>query len=96
MATRRRDLDSNLRGLLTDVLELPKDLVLNLPRITLIGNVQLTLENHRGVLLYTAQRVQVAVARGEVVVEGQNLTLRSILPDEIIIDGLIARVSYIA
>jgi sporulation protein YqfC len=80
---------------MTDVLELPKDLVLDLPRVTLIGNVQITLENHRGVILYTDSNVRVAVARGEIVIAGEKLVLRSILHDEIIVDGTINSVSYI-
>ncbi len=84
-----------MRRLMTDVLELPKDLVLDLPRVTLIGNVQITLENHRGVILYTDSNVRVAVARGEIVIAGEKLTLRSILHDEIIVDGTINSVSYI-
>lgn len=87
---------SGVRKLMTEVLELPKDLVLDLPRITLVGNVQLTVENHRGVILYTDTHVRVAVARGEIVIAGQRLTLRSILPDEIIVDGTINNVSYIS
>lgn len=87
---------SGVRKLMTEVLELPKDLVLDLPRITLVGNVQLTIENHRGVILYTDTHVRVAVARGEIVIAGQRLTLRSILPDEIIVDGTINNVSYIS
>ncbi len=84
-----------MRRLMTDVLELPKDLVLDLPRVTLIGNVQITLENHRGVILYTDSNVRVAVARGEIVIAGEKLVLRSILHDEIIVDGTINSVSYI-
>jgi sporulation protein YqfC len=80
---------------MTDVLELPKDLVLNLPRITMVGNIQLTIENHRGVTLYSDRRIRVAVSRGEFIIEGQKLTLRSILPDAIIIDGTITGISYI-
>lgn len=87
---------SRIRTLMTEVFELPKDLVLDLPRITLVGNVQLTLENHRGVILYTDTHIRVAVARGEIVISGQKLSLRSILPDEIIIDGTISNVSYIS
>lgn len=87
---------SRVRKLMTEVLELPKDLVLDLPRMTLVGNVQLTIENHRGVILYTDTHVRVAVARGEIVIAGQRLTLRSILADEIIVDGTINNVSYIS
>ena len=46
--------------------------------------------------LYTDTHIRVAVARGEIVISGQKLSLRSILPDEIIIDGTISNVSYIS
>ncbi len=82
------------QGLLTDVFELPKDLILNLPRVTMVGNIQLTLENHRGVIEYSASRVCVAVAKGELIVKGQRLQIRSIVAEEIVIDGLISEVAY--
>jgi sporulation protein YqfC len=92
--SRRRTVGSRVRGLMTEVLELPKDLILNLPRITMVGNVQMTLENHRGVILYTDQRIKVAVEKGEVEVLGRKLTIRSIFSDEIIVDGVITGVNY--
>ena len=36
---------------LTTAFELPADVVLNLPRITITGNVQLLMENHKDHLL---------------------------------------------
>lgn len=92
--SKHRTVQSRVRGLLTDVLELPRDLVQNLPRVTMVGNIQLTLENHRGIILYTDQRIRVAVDKGEIVIEGQRLTIRSIFSDEIVVDGLITGVSY--
>ncbi|HBK85973.1 MAG TPA: sporulation protein YqfC, partial [Firmicutes bacterium] len=43
----------------------------------------------------TDSNVRVAVARGEIVIAGEKLVLRSILHDEIIVDGTINSVSYI-
>ena len=39
----------SLKTLIGAVVDLPKDLVLNLPRITLVGDLQLVIENHRGI-----------------------------------------------
>ena len=69
-------------------------MVLNMPRVTMVGNIQLTIENHRGVLLYTDKRIRIGVSKGEVIVEGKNLTIRSIFAEEIVIDGLILGVSF--
>lgn len=88
-------MNTRVRKLMTEVLELPQDLVLDLPRITIIGNVQLTVENHRGVILYTDSHIRVAVTRGELVISGEQLSLRSILNDQIIVDGTISNVVLI-
>ncbi|MFY9139311.1 MAG: sporulation protein YqfC [Thermacetogeniaceae bacterium] len=80
---------------LADYLELPKDLVLNFPRITLLGNVQLIIENHRGIMEYTKERIRISTSLGELVIDGEGLVLRNIFPDEIAIDGKIASLKLV-
>ncbi|MBC8080939.1 MAG: sporulation protein YqfC, partial [Gorillibacterium sp.] len=41
-----------LRTFATTMLDVPQDVVHDLPRITMIGNRQLYIENHRGVLQF--------------------------------------------
>lgn len=79
----------SLKSLIGAVVDLPKDLVLNLPRITLVGDLQLVIENHRGIEDYDGIYVRVALERGSLVIKGENLTLRSIRTDEIVVDGSI-------
>ena len=43
-------------GRLGKLLEMPKDSVLNLPRISLFGNLQCCVEKHQGILHYNAER----------------------------------------
>ena len=80
---------------LAEYLELPKDLVLNFPRITLLGNVQLIIENHRGIMEYTKERIRISTSLGELVIDGEGLVLRNIFPDEIAIDGKIASLKLV-
>lgn len=79
----------SLKNLVGAVVDLPKDLVLNLPRITLVGDLQLVIENHRGIEDFDGGYVRIALERGFVVIKGENLTLRSIHTDEIVVDGAI-------
>ncbi len=72
-----------------DLLELPRDVVLDLPRLTLVGKLQLTVENHRGLVEYTPERVRIAVHEGEIVVTGRGLAIGSVYRDEMIIGGRI-------
>lgn len=81
-----------LEKMLARYFELPRDLVLNLPRITIIGNEQLVVENHRGIIEYTLQQVRISTSLGEVRIEGENLTLRNIFPEEIAVEGKIREI----
>lgn len=74
---------------LANYLELPKDLLMNLPRITLLGDMQLHIENHRGIMEYTKERIRVSTSLGELIIVGESLVLRNIFPDEIAVDGKI-------
>jgi len=76
------------------VVDLPKDIVLNLPRITLVGDLQLVIENHQGIEDYDGEVVRIALARGCFVISGKNLTLRSIHSDEIVVDGTISSLKF--
>ena len=42
----------NLQQTVDKVKSLPKNLVLQLPRVTLLGNLQCGIENHDGILQY--------------------------------------------
>ncbi|MGF7185492.1 sporulation protein YqfC [Desulfitispora alkaliphila] len=67
--------------------EMPNDVILDLPKITMIGGIQLYIENHRGVIEFSGEKIRVAVAIGELEILGRNLEIRGIFTEEIIIEG---------
>jgi sporulation protein YqfC len=77
------------------VLDLPQDVVQDLPRITMIGNVQLYIENHQGVLHFTSNLLQLQLSQGKLEVQGKQLVIRAILPEEVFIEGKIDGIQYI-
>ncbi len=68
-------------------LEIPKDIALDLPKIVLVGNLQVFVENHKGILEYTPELIRIKVSLGELVIRGSDLFLRNILMHEITIEG---------
>ena len=72
---------------MADLLEIPKDLVLDVPKITLIGQSELFLENHRGIIEYSSQRMRINLSRGFLEILGNQLEIKALLPDEIKIEG---------
>lgn len=77
------------------LLDLPKDVIHDLPRITLIGPYQMYIENHRGVKAFTQEELQLRLAKGALQVLGANLVIRSILAEEVFIEGIITSVNFI-
>jgi sporulation protein YqfC len=85
----------NIRKLAVNIMDLPQDLLFDMPRITMIGNVQITIENHRGLDLFSDQLLRLRFEGGALEVAGENLVIHNILMNEVFIEGTIQRVEYI-
>lgn len=83
-----------LRGWTNGVLDLPQDLLQEMPRITLIGNKELYIENHRGVLHFSSGQLKLALAKGSLEITGENLVIRNILGQELAVEGIIGEIRY--
>ncbi|SDF24230.1 sporulation protein YqfC [Sporolituus thermophilus] len=79
---------------LARLLEIPQDIVLDLPRITMLGNKQLLIENHKGIIEYTPTTVRVKLNQGELIVNGTNLTLGNLQAEQILVEGTVGVVKY--
>ncbi|MGI6413006.1 MAG: sporulation protein YqfC [Syntrophomonadaceae bacterium] len=86
--------NENLTRVVAEMLEIPKDLVMDLPKITVIGNNELYLENHKGIIEYGLTRLRVNVTRGYIEIAGNNLEIRALMPDEMSIAGEIRSIKY--
>ncbi len=90
-----RDFKKRLKRQMSDIMDIPSDIVMDLPKIVLVGDLQVFIENHRGIVEYTAESARVSVGEYEVAVTGEELLLRNILPDEICLEGRIKSVYFI-
>lgn len=84
-----------LERILGDMLELPKDLVLDLPRIVIIGQRELHLENHKGIIEYGDSCIKINLARGFLEIEGEGLEIKLIMQDEVSITGIISSLHFV-
>lgn len=80
--------------MIADFFELPQEIILDLPRITLVGNMQLYIENHRGVISYDENEVRLSVNKGEVIIRGEGLQIENLLEEELLIKGALESLSY--
>ncbi|CAM3437197.1 sporulation protein YqfC [Marinicrinis lubricantis] len=88
-------LNRKLKKWTANVLDLPKDVVFDLPRITMIGNMQLYIENHRGVLHFSPEQLQLKLSTGTMEIKGTGLVIRAILTEEVFIEGTIDDIRYV-
>ncbi|MDK2895742.1 MAG: hypothetical protein PWQ98_1869 [Moorella sp. (in: firmicutes)] len=84
-----------LEKAVTEYLELPADAVLDLPRLTLVGNSRLVVENHRGISEYQPDLVRLKLSTGELEIKGTGIILREIKPDAIALEGTIQSLRFL-
>lgn len=72
--------------------DLPADAVAGLPRIELLGDRELRMENHKGILAYSKEEIHVSGGRLVVRVVGAELELRAMNAAELLITGRISTV----
>jgi sporulation protein YqfC len=87
----RKKLDQWTAG----ILDVPEDIAQDIPRLTMIGNIRLQIENHRGVLHFSEERLLLALSRGKVEITGSNLSILAIMAEEVLVEGIIRGLEYI-
>ncbi|OEH93737.1 sporulation protein YqfC [Bacillus solimangrovi] len=74
---------------------LPADVVMDLPRITMIGQLHIYIENHRGLLVFSDNELRLSLKQGQLLIKGQNFVLKTMLPEEILLEGKIDEVTFV-
>ncbi|MGG4491813.1 sporulation protein YqfC [Metabacillus idriensis] len=75
--------------------EIPQDVMMDLPRITMIGQIHIYIENHRGLLTFTDNELRLLLKQGQLQIKGEAFVIKAILPEEILLQGKIDQVNYL-
>jgi sporulation protein YqfC len=84
-----------IRNWMTQKMDLPPDVMMDLPRITMIGHIHIYIENHRGLLAFSDRELRLLLKQGQLLVKGKAFVIKTILPEEILLEGKIDQVIYI-
>lgn len=84
-----------MREKFTELLELPKELVLDIPRITIVGKGDMMIENFKGIIEYGSSRIRVNTGIGTVKITGAGLFIKEITSEDIIISGGINSLEFV-
>jgi sporulation protein YqfC len=87
--------EKKLREKFTELLELPKELVLDLPKITIVGDGDMMVENYKSVMEYGKARIRLNTGLGVVKVTGAGLLIKEITSEDIIVSGEIHSLEFI-
>ena len=82
----------NLKTRITDASGMPKDVVLGVPLVTIIGQDEVCVENYRGILEYTDKLIRVQTKLGKIHVLGRSLQIEYYTNDEMKIVGHITQI----
>ena len=73
-----------------ELFDLPADALAGLPKVELVGDRELRIENHRGILAYGTEEIHVSGGAFVIQITGQGLELRAMTGLELLITGRIA------
>ena len=82
------NIDSVLRNL-----DLPSDVVEYFPKISIISNLRLLIENHKGIKLYTEKEIIVKCKKFNIEISGSELFIREITDEYIYIFGIVENIN---
>lgn len=78
-----------------EMLELPKELILDLPKLTIVGNKDMMIENYKGVMEYGSARIRINTGIGIIKITGAGLMIKEITSEDIIVSGEIHGLEFL-
>ena len=71
------------------ILEMPKEITNDNPKITIIGFDEMLIENYKGILEYEEFYIKIKTIMGNININGYNLLLEHVTEDDISVKGTI-------
>ena len=93
--TADEEIKKPIKERMSEAFDLPKDIVLNLPRLVFTGNRELFVENYRGIVSYSECEIQLNTSSSAIKVTGKGLGIKNIAAEQIILCGDIRALEFI-
>ncbi len=74
--------------------DFPKDIAMELPKIIVIGNKEITIENHKGLLAFESNLIKINSRLGAILINGENFEILFIGDSTMTISGNFYGISY--
>lgn len=86
---------ANIKWRISESLELPKEVTLNIPIIKVTGRNDIYIENHKGIVEYSSEILRINSEIGIIKIMGKNLYIKEINKEEIFITGDVNTIEFI-
>ena len=77
-----------------EILELPREVVSEVPKVTITGFDEIIIENFKGILEYEEFFVRISTYIGNVAINGFNMKLTQMNEEDIKVQGKIENISF--
>jgi len=81
--------NKKIKNRFEDILEMPKEIYTNMPKLTVVGFEEMIIENYKSILEYEEFLVRINTHIGILNINGFNLNLEKMTNDDIKITGMI-------
>jgi len=79
---------------LANQLDLPRDVMLNIPKISVTGNNEITIENHKGIVFFGDKEVKINSNVGLISILGEEFEILFLGGSTITISGKFKTINY--
>lgn len=79
---------------ISETIKLPSDILAGAPVISMVGQRELIIENYKGIIEYTGEKIRVQTKIGRIHVEGKRLNIDYYTVDDMKISGYITSVQF--
>ena len=95
MERNRKEKKGGVLNAVAELFDLPADVVAGLPHMELVGDRQMYLEHHTGILSYSETQIDANTVAGVLRIRGERLTLLAMTAEELRIGGKILAVEWV-
>jgi len=82
------------REMIVEKFDLPKDVILDIPKILIIGNREVTIENHKGIIAFERNVIKINSRFGPITINGENFEILYIGSSTTTISGKFKSIVY--
>lgn len=76
-------------------LDLPEEVMLDLPIVNAIGNKKIEIYNFKGLIEYSLEKIRINTSIGVLIIEGSKLEIKIMTTEDLHIIGIITQISYL-